>query len=283
MVLTPEGHNLLPYAERLLALADEARQSICEVKPCGRLRLGAMESTAASRLPSLLAHFHRQWREVGIELAVATRDELIDQLRDFKLDAIFVAGPLEHADLALFECESAFVEELLLVTPHGHPAVQNPADCGSIRCSPSIAAARTDGSPRSGSAMPGCKPHASSRSAPTMRCSLQSLRVRVRLRPTLDARNRATPRRSLGPFAWFARAHRNPAGLARRPLFQRTPGAQDEYRRTDRRTVWREGRLSIETPNQSLEPKLRSSTGNRAPSSRLDATASIKAGLQPSP
>jgi DNA-binding transcriptional LysR family regulator len=128
MVLTPAGRDLLPFAERLLSLADETRQSVREVRPRGRLRLGAMESTTASRLPTVLANYHRQWREVSIELFVDTRETLVRRLQDFELDAIFVTGPLELSDLIVFECDSVFFEELLLITPHGHPPVQGPAD-----------------------------------------------------------------------------------------------------------------------------------------------------------
>ena len=49
--LAPAGQVLLGYADRLLALADEARSSIRDPRPRGLFRLGAMESTAAVRLP----------------------------------------------------------------------------------------------------------------------------------------------------------------------------------------------------------------------------------------
>jgi DNA-binding transcriptional LysR family regulator len=84
MVLPPEGENLLPYVERLLALAAEACKSIGELKPTGRLRLGAMESTPASRMPSLLASYSREWKAVGIALFFETRDVLVEHLRALK-------------------------------------------------------------------------------------------------------------------------------------------------------------------------------------------------------
>ena len=46
MALTPEGQIFLGYAQRLLALAEEARQALQPSQPQGRLRLGAMESSA---------------------------------------------------------------------------------------------------------------------------------------------------------------------------------------------------------------------------------------------
>src|SRR3990167_4909506 len=52
MALTPEGEVLRGYADRLLALAEEARQAVRPGQPTGRLRLGSMGSTAARRPPA---------------------------------------------------------------------------------------------------------------------------------------------------------------------------------------------------------------------------------------
>ena len=46
--LSPEGKLLLDYADRLLDLAQEAREALHDAKPRGLLRLGTMESTAAA-------------------------------------------------------------------------------------------------------------------------------------------------------------------------------------------------------------------------------------------
>src|SRR5690242_7854709 len=62
--LTPAGQVLLGYADRLLALADEARTAVLDPQPRGTFRLGAMESTAAVRLPEPLSRFHRLYPEV---------------------------------------------------------------------------------------------------------------------------------------------------------------------------------------------------------------------------
>ncbi|AOK30011.1 MULTISPECIES: LysR substrate-binding domain-containing protein [Burkholderia] len=129
LVLTPAGQTLLPYAERLLALADEARHAIREDKPRGRLRFGAMESMAATRLPALLARYHQQWPDVTLELVTGTTGHLIQQVREFELDAALVATPVESAVLGEpFDTASAFTEELVLLTPRGHPRVRTPHD-----------------------------------------------------------------------------------------------------------------------------------------------------------
>src|ERR1700716_2188212 len=66
--LAPAGQVLLGYAERLLALAAGARGAVQDAKPRGTFRLGAMESTAAVRLPGLLSEYHRHPGAVLLEL-----------------------------------------------------------------------------------------------------------------------------------------------------------------------------------------------------------------------
>ena len=55
----PPGRTLLDYTERLLSLAEEARAAVQDPRPQGLFRLGAMESTAAVRLPEPLTEFYQ--------------------------------------------------------------------------------------------------------------------------------------------------------------------------------------------------------------------------------
>ncbi|RZJ11247.1 MAG: LysR family transcriptional regulator [Acidovorax sp.] len=128
MALTPEGEVLLGYADRLLALADEARQALRPGPPAGRLRLGSMESTAASRLPEPLAHLHRQWPGVALELTTAPTRVLVERLRAHALDAVLVAWPPGQPPDPALETRPVFTEELLLVLPAGHAPVDGPQD-----------------------------------------------------------------------------------------------------------------------------------------------------------
>lgn len=129
LVLTPAGETLLPYAERLLALADEARHAVRENRPSGRLRLGTMESVAATRLPSLLAHYHQRWPEVELELETGTTDRLIERVREFEVDAALVATPLDPASMGeVFESVAVFREELVMLTPRGHRPIREVRD-----------------------------------------------------------------------------------------------------------------------------------------------------------
>ena len=128
MALTPEGQTLLAYAQRLLALAEEARQALQPSQPQGRLRLGAMESTAASRLPGPLARFHGQWPGVALELSTGASQGLLDRLRAHPLDAVLIAWPPGQPSDPALDAVPVFCEELLLALPAEHPPISGPQE-----------------------------------------------------------------------------------------------------------------------------------------------------------
>jgi DNA-binding transcriptional LysR family regulator len=114
MTLTGAGKRLLPYAQRMAALSHEAVLAARDDgEPKGPLAIGSMETTAAVRLPPLLADFHRRFPAVRLSLRTATTADLVAGVLEGTLDGAFVAGPIAHADLA---ATSAFREELVLVS-----------------------------------------------------------------------------------------------------------------------------------------------------------------------
>jgi DNA-binding transcriptional LysR family regulator len=113
MTLTGAGRRLLPYAQRMAALSREAllaARDDGEAK--GPLAIGSMETTAAVRLPALLADFHRRCPAVTLSLRTATSADLVTGVLEGSLDGAFVAGPIDHAELTGV---SAFTEELVLI------------------------------------------------------------------------------------------------------------------------------------------------------------------------
>ena len=128
MALTPEGEIFLGYAQRLLALAEEARQALQPSQPQGRLRLGAMESTAASRLPGPLAQFHGQWPGVALELSTGASQDLLERLRAHALDAVLIAWPPGQPSDPALDAVPVFCEELLLALPADHAPISGPQD-----------------------------------------------------------------------------------------------------------------------------------------------------------
>jgi LysR family transcriptional regulator, cell division regulator len=114
MSLTGAGRRLLPYAQRMAALSREAVLAARDDgEPKGPLSIGSMETTAAVRLPTLLAEFHRRYPAVRLTLRTAPTADLVAAVLDGSLDGAFVAGPIEHGELI---STLAFREELVLVT-----------------------------------------------------------------------------------------------------------------------------------------------------------------------
>ena len=123
--LSPSGEVLLDYAERLLRLSDEARGAVSGSAPRGVLRLGALESTTASRLPGVLARYHVGCPDVRVELSTGTNDALTAGVAERRLDAAFVAevppAPgLSHLPL--------FTERLVLISAMQRRAIRAPED-----------------------------------------------------------------------------------------------------------------------------------------------------------
>ena len=119
---TPAGEVLLEYAERILALSDEARLAVSEAAgEGGVLRLASMETTAALRLPPLLASFAATHPRVALSLSTGTSEGAVQAVLERRADLAFVGGPLRHDRLA---GAVAFVEELVLAVPAGVNSVE---------------------------------------------------------------------------------------------------------------------------------------------------------------
>jgi DNA-binding transcriptional LysR family regulator len=92
--LTAAGAAVLPYARAALAAVAGARQAVDELTGLlrGHVTIGTLTSisTEAVDLPGLLADFHHQHPGVEVTLSVANSDDLIDALRDGRLDLAFI-------------------------------------------------------------------------------------------------------------------------------------------------------------------------------------------------
>jgi DNA-binding transcriptional LysR family regulator len=123
--LSPAGTLLLDYAERLLDLAEEAREAVHDAKPRGLLRLGSMESTASVRLPGPMNEYLSRYPDVTVELRIGTPRELAPAVREGELDAALVSEPIPDAP---FEKIPLYDEELVIIAAANHPPIKSPQD-----------------------------------------------------------------------------------------------------------------------------------------------------------
>ena len=114
VTLSISGKMLHDYALRIIALTREAELMLMEKEtPSGRFVIGAMETTAAVRLPGILAEYHRTFPNVDLHIVTGTTEELVNSVLKYNVDAAFVAGEVEHPDLLAIP---VFQEKLVLAT-----------------------------------------------------------------------------------------------------------------------------------------------------------------------
>jgi DNA-binding transcriptional LysR family regulator len=112
--LTAAGRRLLPFAKQMARLIDDARNAVKdEGIPRGPLVIGTLETTAALRMPDVLASFALAHPQVELVLRTGTTEELVEDVLQYRLDGAFVAGPVDHENLF---AERVFEEEMVLVT-----------------------------------------------------------------------------------------------------------------------------------------------------------------------
>ncbi|WP_261640173.1 putrescine utilization regulator PtrR [Erwinia mallotivora] len=123
--LSPVGHNFLCYAQRILALSEEALNMTHNGEPGGNFALGSMESTAAARLPALLAAYHQRYPAVALSLVTGTSGEIIERVRAGTLSAALADGPILVNELN--SCQ-AFNERMVLISSRDHQPIVKPED-----------------------------------------------------------------------------------------------------------------------------------------------------------
>lgn len=89
-------------------------------EPQGLFSLGSLESTAAVRIPSTLAHFNQRYPKIHLALSTGPSGTMIDGVLEGALSAAFVDGPLVHPGL---EGLPVFPEEMMIVAPYGHAPI----------------------------------------------------------------------------------------------------------------------------------------------------------------
>lgn len=105
-LLTETGERLLSYANRILALHDEAAATLSKRTLTGSIRMGMTEDMTSSGLAKILARFARLFPNVSVRTHVAQSLVLQRELEDSAIDLgvmqVF-ATDLRPDDIVLFE------------------------------------------------------------------------------------------------------------------------------------------------------------------------------------
>lgn len=123
IVLTDAGQSLLHKAEPLLLQAELLDAEIRHRAPPARLRLGALESAAATRLPKVLARLHKTAPQLQIELRTGHTAAMLTALDECAVDAVFVSEPFSYRPGRQL---GVFNEELVVIGPLSLERIDDP-------------------------------------------------------------------------------------------------------------------------------------------------------------
>lgn len=84
-------------------------------RPLAHSRIGAIESSATTRLPNLLAKYHQRFPEVSIQIITGTWKQLLVDISQHKLDGAIVAGNIEFPMLNKL---GIYQEDMVLIASH---------------------------------------------------------------------------------------------------------------------------------------------------------------------
>lgn len=114
VTLTEKGQVLYSYADKLLALSEEAESAVKgEEYSTGRITITAMESAAVTFLPGLLAKFHKKYPGTSVKVITGTSDAGVRAVLANDTDMAVAVGENSHEDLFSNPLRK---EELVLVT-----------------------------------------------------------------------------------------------------------------------------------------------------------------------
>src|SRR5579883_1210896 len=92
---TPQGRELLDYAQRILLLRDELILAVGGASALsGVLRLGTSETLVYTWLPGLLREANRSLPRLTLEIEVDISQRLLERISGFEIDLAFMVGPL---------------------------------------------------------------------------------------------------------------------------------------------------------------------------------------------
>ncbi len=125
VALTDAGQCLLGYADRLLALADEARTAVWGGdEPTGSLTISAPETLCTYRLPAVLQRFNAEYPQVKLLFRLYPSPDMCRRVLDGTLDvALILQHPVNMPGLVV---EPFFTEPVLVVASPRHALVQAP-------------------------------------------------------------------------------------------------------------------------------------------------------------
>lgn len=119
IALTAAGNTLLPFANKLKTISDEAYEAVISTRrhPAGNLALGASQTIGQYLLPQLVAAFLRENPRISITARSGNTDEMLAALTAGRIQLALVEGPGLRKDVHI---EPYMEDHMVLVVPASH-------------------------------------------------------------------------------------------------------------------------------------------------------------------
>lgn len=103
LTLTPSGERLFAYAQRMLALNDEAWGMMTQPEFEGEVRLGVPHDIVTPFIPPILKSFNQHWPRVRVTLVCLSTLRLLEMLGEKQIDLTLTTEKSlgEHGELLL--------------------------------------------------------------------------------------------------------------------------------------------------------------------------------------
>ena len=133
--LTPAGQALLPYAEKLRKISEEAYSAVAGATGMlgGQLVLGASQTIGQYLLPNLVAGFLRQNPRVRISAVSGNTDTILESLVAHRIQLAMVEGPAHRKDV---HTEPFMEDEMVLVVAACHEWADREIELDDLRTAP---------------------------------------------------------------------------------------------------------------------------------------------------
>jgi DNA-binding transcriptional LysR family regulator len=119
ITLTPSGKALLPFANRLKEISEEAYAAVARAsgKLAGQLAIGASQTIGQYLLPIFIAGFLRENPRVSISTISGNTDEILQALAAHRIEMALIEGPALRKDVHI---EPFMDDHIVLVVPASH-------------------------------------------------------------------------------------------------------------------------------------------------------------------
>lgn len=135
IALTPSGEALLPYAQKLKEISDEASVAVANAtgRLGGQLAVGASQTIGQYLLPALVAQFLRENPRVTVSARSGNTDAILTALAQHTIDLALIEGPALRKDV---HTEPFMQDHMVLVVPASHEWADQEVDLPALKAAP---------------------------------------------------------------------------------------------------------------------------------------------------